>query len=137
MSTDQALTMRVSEQAGYAVVVAAGSIDAITRDLLDEQLDRALELTRLAVIVDLSEVGFCDSTGLDTFVQARRKATARGVTMVIVGLRNRVEYVFTITQLEEAFFAQPDLETAIRWLENGSTGQADYLPLATESEHEG
>lgn len=119
-ATDQALTLRVSELAGYAVVAAAGSVDATTSELLDEHLDRALQLTNMAVIIDMTEVDFCDSTGLHTFVQTRRKATVRGVTVVLAGLRNRVKYVFTINRLEQAFFSQPDLDAAVRWLENGT-----------------
>jgi anti-sigma B factor antagonist len=120
MSAEETLTVRVTKREGYAVVTVSGSIDVTTNDLLREQLDRALELTRLAVIVDLSEVDFCDSTGLNTFTQAHRKVTARGITMVTAGLQDRVEYVFAVTRLKQAFHAQPDLDTAVRWLENGT-----------------
>jgi anti-sigma B factor antagonist len=120
MSADQALTVRVSQREGYAVVTVTGSIDVTTHDRLAEQLERALHLTQLAVIVDLSEVDFCDSTGLNTFTQAHRKVTARGITMVTAGLQDRVEYVFAVTRLKQAFHAQPDLDSAVRWLENGS-----------------
>jgi anti-sigma B factor antagonist len=113
---------------GDAVATATGSIDATNSALLDGRLDQALQLTRIAVIVDLTEVDFCDSTGLRTFVQARRKAAARGVTLVLAGLRNRAEYVSTITQLEKAFFCQPDLGAAVRWLDNGSNDHADHDP---------
>ncbi|HEY7489461.1 MAG TPA: STAS domain-containing protein [Streptosporangiaceae bacterium] len=119
MTINSALNVQVAQLSGYAVVTATGSIDATTRALLDEYLDQALELTRLAVIVDLSEVTFCDSTGLNSFVQAHRKATTRGVIVVAAGLRNLTEYVFAVTRLEEAFYSQPDLDAAVNWLENG------------------
>lgn len=128
MGADPTLTVRISELTGYAVATATGSIDATNSALLDEYLDQALQLTRTAVIVDLTGVDFCDSTGLHTFVQARRKADARGVTVVLAGLRNRVEYVFTITQLEQAFFCLPDLDEAVRWLEDGSNGDDKQAP---------
>jgi anti-sigma B factor antagonist len=115
-----ALTVRVSQLAGYAVVTAAGTIDFTTRAVLEEQLNQALRLTRLAVIVDLTEVDFCDSTGLNTFARIRRQATALGVVVVTAGLRDRVKDAFTMTRLTQAFYAQSDLETAVRWLENGT-----------------
>lgn len=124
MSPDSALTVEVSQRGDYAVVTPTGSIDATTRGLLDAELDRALQLTRLAVIVDMSEVDFCDSTGLNSFVQAHHKATARGVIVITAGLRQRAEEAFAITKLQEAFYSQPDLDTALQWLENGSTGGA-------------
>src|SRR5918992_996991 len=124
MRAEPTLTVRVSERGGYAVVTVIGSIDDTTRALLDEQLDQALTMTDLAVIVDMSAVDFCDSTGLNTFTKAHRKATARGITVVTTGLKDRVGYVFTVTRLEDVFYAQPDLDTAIQWLENGTNGRA-------------
>jgi anti-sigma B factor antagonist len=106
---------------GYALVTAAGSIDFSTHALLDEHLDQALQLTRIAVIVDMTEVNFCDSSGLNAFARARRQAIARGITIVAVGLHDRVELVFGITGLDQAFYPQPDLETALRWLETGTS----------------
>jgi anti-anti-sigma factor len=80
-------------------------------------------LTKLAVIVDLTEVEFCDSTGLNTFARVRRHATANGIVVVTAGLRDRVKEAFTMTRLAQAFYAQPDLETAVRWLENGTANR--------------
>lgn len=120
MSTDSALTVEVSELSGYALVTAAGSIDFTTNALLHEELGRALALTRLAVIVDLTEVHFCDSSGLNVLAMARRKASARGITVVAAGLQSRVERVFAVTGLDQALYPQPDLQTAINWLETGS-----------------
>jgi anti-sigma B factor antagonist len=123
MRTEPTLTVQVSQLAGYAVVTVAGSIDFATHALLEDHLDQALRLTRVAVIVDLTAVEFCDSTGLNTFARVRRQATARGIVMVTAGLRDRVKDVFTMTRLAQAFYAQPDLETAVRWLENGSANR--------------
>jgi anti-anti-sigma factor len=123
MRAEPALTVRVSQLAGYAVVTAAGTIDFTTRARLEEHLDQALRLTRVAVIVDLTDVVFCDSTGLNTFARIRRQATARGIVVVTAGLRDRVKDAFTMTRLAQAFYAQPDLETAVHWLENGSANR--------------
>jgi anti-sigma B factor antagonist len=131
MPTHQTLKVQESQLFGHAVVKVVGSIDADTHGLLDEPLLRALELTRTAVIVDMSEVDFCDFSGLNAFVQARREASARGIVVVIAGLRNRIRNVSAITRLEEEFFSLPDHETAVRWLETGSQGlrpRSEQLP---------
>jgi anti-anti-sigma factor len=122
MTAHPALKVHVSQQLGHAVVTVVGSIDADTHGLLDEPLLRALELTQTAVIVDLNQADFCDLSGLNAFVQARREATARGIVVVIAGLRNRIKNVSAITRLEEGFHSLPDHETAVRWLETGSQG---------------
>jgi anti-sigma B factor antagonist len=76
----------------------------------------------VALIVDMSAVDFCDSSGLNVFAQTIRKARSRGVALVVVGLRDRVARVFNVTQIDQAMHALPDLETAVRWLETGSAG---------------
>ncbi|MEU6038414.1 STAS domain-containing protein [Actinomadura sp. NPDC047616] len=121
MSTDPALTIEVTEQAGYSLVVPAGSIDFHTHPAMNEHLGRAIDMTSLAVIVDMTGVEFCDSSGLNVFARARRRADARGVTVVIVGMPSRVERVFSLTGLDQAFYHQPDLRTALHWLETGTS----------------
>lgn len=135
MTTHPTLKVQVSELLGHAVVTVVGPIDADTHGLLDEPFLRALELTHTAVIVDISEVDLCDPSGLNAFVHARREATARGIVMVIAGLRNKIKNVSTITRLEEQFRSLPDHETAVRWLETGSQGlrpRSDTKPSPKE-----
>ncbi|GAA4151003.1 STAS domain-containing protein [Actinomadura keratinilytica] len=120
MSTDPELTVEITEQGGYSLVVPAGSIDFHTHPALDEHLARAIDPTGLAVIADMSGVTFCDSSGLAVFARARRRADARGVTMVIVGMPGRVERVFSVTGLDRAFCRRPGLRTAPHWLETGA-----------------
>lgn len=116
------LSVQVSRLTVYALVSVIGSVDFGTYSILSEQMDHALELTRVALIVDMSAVDFCDSSGLNVFAQTIRKARSRGVALVVVGLRDRVARVFNVTQIDQAMHALPDLETAVRWLETGSTG---------------
>jgi anti-anti-sigma factor len=116
------LSVQVSRLTVYALVSVIGSVDFGTYSILSEQMDQALELTRVALIVDMSAVDFCDSSGLNVFAQTIRKARSRGVALVVVGLRDRVARVFNVTQIDQAMHALPDLETAVRWLETGSTG---------------
>ncbi|GLW67141.1 hypothetical protein Arub01_53840 [Actinomadura rubrobrunea] len=119
MSTDRALTVQVSEQAGCALVAPAGTIDFRTRALLSDRLRRAIDETGLAVIVDMSAVELCDSGGLDALVRAHRRADARGTTMVIVGLPRHVERLFSLAGPRHALYRKPDLRTALHWLETG------------------
>ncbi|RFS86487.1 anti-sigma factor antagonist [Actinomadura spongiicola] len=120
MKAESSLTVQTSDLAGYALVAVSGSIDAHTHPLLAEQLEQAVTATRLAVIVDMTDVRFCDSSGLNTFARAYLRADARGVSLVAAGLQDRVHRVFTITGLDYGVHLQPDVETAVRWLENGT-----------------
>ncbi|MEU8347940.1 STAS domain-containing protein [Spirillospora sp. NPDC048832] len=111
----------MSDLAGYALVIATGSIDTHTHPLLAEHLQQAITATRLAVIVDMTHVEFCDSSGLNSFARAYLRAQASGVSLVAAGLQDRVRRVFAITRLDRGVYLLPDVETAVRWLETGSS----------------
>jgi anti-sigma B factor antagonist len=121
MSAENGLTVQVTKLAVYALVTAIGPIDFGTHRLMSERLREALDMTRVAVIVDLSGVDFCDSSGLNALARGASQARARGLTLVAVGLKGRVARLFEVTHLDRALFAHPTLETAVRWLEDGSS----------------
>jgi anti-sigma B factor antagonist len=62
---------------GYAEVVAAGDIDFTTHPVLSDALAATIAHGRPRILLDLSRVAFCDSTGLGVLVRASREATAR------------------------------------------------------------
>lgn len=121
---DDGLSVRVSPLLAYALATLEGSIDFGTHALLEARLTESLALTKAALIVDMAEVEFCDSSGLNSFVRIIREARQRGVTLVVVGMRGRVANVFNVTRIAQELYLKPDLETAIRWLETGRTGDA-------------
>ncbi|MBO2452146.1 STAS domain-containing protein [Actinomadura barringtoniae] len=120
MSVQDGLTVQVTKLAVYALVTAVGSIDFGSHRTMSDRLHDALDMTRVAVIVDLSGVDFCDSSGLNSLARGASQARARGLTLVAVGLQGRVERLFAVTHLDRALFAHPTLEDAVRWLEDGS-----------------
>jgi anti-sigma B factor antagonist len=60
------------------VVTLRGSLDIDTAPALTEALDQILGGTAPRVVVDLSGVVFCDSTGLSAFVVGDRRARDSG-----------------------------------------------------------
>ncbi|TDB91083.1 anti-sigma factor antagonist [Actinomadura sp. KC216] len=117
----------MSDLDGYAVVAAAGSVDTLTHPVLAEHLGRAIEATRLAVIVDMSGVHFCDSSGLNAFARADMRAGSRGISLIAAGLQDRVHRVFTTTGIVHGVYLMSDVHSAVRWLETGTNGPALYL----------
>ncbi|WP_242903669.1 STAS domain-containing protein [Actinomadura terrae] len=124
MNAEPALALQRSALGGYALVAATGTIDARTHLLLAECLKAAIAETDLAVIVDMGGVEFCDSSGLSTFARAYHRAERRGVSLVAVGLHDRVRRVFTMTALDRGVHLQSDVGTAVRWLDTGSCATA-------------
>jgi anti-sigma B factor antagonist len=55
------------------------------------------------LIVDLSEVDFCDSGGLSALLIAERKMREHGGTVKLAGLRKKVLSLIKISQLDRVF----------------------------------
>ena len=60
------------------VVTVRGDLDIDSATVLTTTLDQVLERPAPRVVVDLSGVEFCDSTGLSAFVVGHNRAAAAG-----------------------------------------------------------
>ncbi|MEV4348872.1 STAS domain-containing protein [Actinoplanes sp. NPDC049596] len=71
--------MSVVDNADESVVITVrGDLDIDSNTVLTTTLDQVLDRPRPMVIVDLSGVGFCDSTGLSALVIGHNRARAVG-----------------------------------------------------------
>jgi anti-sigma B factor antagonist len=68
----------IDEPDGSVVVGVRGSLDIDSAPVLVTTLDQALDRPAPRVVVDLSGVDFCDSTGLSAFVLGHNRASAAG-----------------------------------------------------------
>jgi anti-anti-sigma factor len=113
------LSVRLDTALGYAVATVEGPIDLGNHTVLAERLAQALTLSGAALVVDMSAVGFCDSSGLGVFARMIRETRVRGMTLVLTGLRERVADLFTMTRLDQEIYLQPSVDSALHWLETG------------------
>lgn len=73
------LTFRADTEAvddGVRAVVVAGELDQATLPELQRALDEVIELGSGALVVDLSDCSFIDSSGLAALVSARERISA-------------------------------------------------------------
>jgi len=90
------------EEGGPAVrVKLAGELDISSAGELEGELKRIEGRNPEAVVLDLSEVRFMDSTGLRVIVTADDRARKGGWRLSVVPGPEAVQRVFRITRLEE------------------------------------
>ncbi|HYN96112.1 MAG TPA: STAS domain-containing protein [Pilimelia sp.] len=80
-SSDAALRVVASDPpaaTGATVVTMTGNLDIDSAPTLRRALDELLGRSVVRVVVDLSELGFCDSIGLSALVDAHRVCTRAG-----------------------------------------------------------
>lgn len=107
------LTVTNPGDTALSVVSVNGEVDVHSAPALREGVTAALTANPSAVVVDLSKVGFLDSTGLGALVAARAAATERGVALPIVCTSARILKLFTITGLDGVFDIHQSVDSAV------------------------
>lgn len=87
------------------MIAARGSIDLHSSDELRERLTALVDAGEEKIVVDLTAVDFCDSSGLNVLVRAYKHARARNATFNVTGAYGRVENVLRTTGLDRFLIA--------------------------------
>lgn len=112
-----ALELSVAKQGEGAipVVTVSGEVDVYSAPALRDGLTELLE-SGTSVVVDLTDVGFLDSTGLGALVAARTKAAEHGAELPLVCTHQRILKLFTITGLDGVFHLHASVPEALEAL---------------------
>jgi len=94
------------------VLRVSGEVDMHTSPQMRQALQDALAARPARLILDLTEVGYMDSSGVGTIVEAKRHADRQGGRVVLANLQARVRSVLEITQLDRFFVIAASLEAA-------------------------
>ncbi|WP_239154939.1 STAS domain-containing protein [Amycolatopsis sp. FDAARGOS 1241] len=97
---------------GTTIVTAAGEIDTAVSDALRDQLATELEARPKVLVADLSEVPFCDSSGLSALIDIRNRAGEAGVVFRIVTQQRGLLRPITLLHLDSVLEIHPTLEAA-------------------------
>ncbi|MFB4318912.1 STAS domain-containing protein [Actinomadura sp. 21ATH] len=104
--------MHTTRQDGRATIAARGSIDLHSSEELRARLTELIDAGEREVVVDLTAVDFCDSSGLNVLVRAYKHAKAQNAELTVTGAYGRVENVLRTTGLD-------------RFLIGGASGASD------------
>ena len=107
------LSVSPQTDGGVPVVAVSGEVDVYSAPALKEALAELLGTGATTVVVDLSGVGFLDSTGLGALVEARSATTEAGGTLPLVCSQQRILKLFTITGLDGVFAIHPTVAAAL------------------------
>jgi anti-sigma B factor antagonist len=110
-----ALTVTSGLSRNALIVRLEGELDVNALPVLREHLRRVWELPPKAfLILDLGEVGFCDSMGMSELVHIMQRCEARGTRLLLGGVQGVVARVLSITGLRHAFEVFARFDDALR-----------------------
>lgn len=106
MPRNSALNLVTATEGGRLIVAATGSLDIATVDQLEGAVGEQLADGH-AVVVDLSGLSVCDSTGLGAMVRLYRRARSAGQPFVLRNPRQHVAEVLAMTGIDKIIPIEP------------------------------
>jgi anti-anti-sigma factor len=83
-----------------ARIAVTGELDMTTVPILPEELTRIEQDSVSAIMLDLRDVSFIDSTGLRAFLQAHGRAKMSGHRLILIGASPSARRLFAVTRTE-------------------------------------
>lgn len=98
---------------GVPVVDVEGDVDMHTSPALLAALSRLTEESRWIIVVNLEKVGFLDSSGVATLVQALKEVRPHGGQIRLAAPKENVLRVFKLSNLTSLFPNFPSVDAAV------------------------
>lgn len=96
----------------YSLVSVRGEIDLHSAPKVQHAVERGATDVA-AVVVDMADITFMDSTALSMLMRAKDDLSEQGVTLRLAGPSEAVERIFDVTGFGEYFEIFPSREAAI------------------------
>jgi anti-sigma B factor antagonist len=97
------LVLESRTESGWGVLAVKGEVDLYTSPQLKEKVGEMVEQGQSRLVIDLTDVGFMDSSGLGVLVTALKRARERDGQLALVCPEGSVHKVLTITGLDRVF----------------------------------
>jgi anti-sigma B factor antagonist len=100
-------------EAGCSILVIAGEIDVASAHQFSTALDQLIEGGELRIVVDLSDVQFCGSSGISVLVGTYKRVASAGGWLRIAAPPSHVRRVLELTGLHWLIPIYADLAAAL------------------------
>lgn len=107
------LTVSTSERDAVVVVTVSGEVDVYTAAQLRSALEDRIADGQTALVIDLEDVGFIDSTGLGVLVGRLKTVRKTGGWLSVVCTSERILRLFAITGLDKVLPVHDSIDSAI------------------------
>jgi anti-sigma B factor antagonist len=117
--TDPVLTVdRHTHPSGAVVLQVTGELDHHTAGALLGALDELALGRSNGLVIDLTGLSYCDSTGITVLITAHHRAEQARCPLALAGLGQDLRQMFHTVGLDQVFTFHDDLEQAVSALRN-------------------
>jgi anti-sigma B factor antagonist len=109
----RSMDIDVTQSGGVTVVVPRGDLDMATVDEVRRALTGLIDRGQSRLLMDLSGVGYIDSSGMGALVAAMKQARAAGGDVRLCALQEDVRGIFELTRLARAMSIHPTRREAL------------------------
>ncbi len=95
------------------VIKIGGEIDLYSSPQLRKTILESIKARPLAILIDLENVRYMDSSGVATLIEGLKQANQYQGRFAIAGLQPEVKEVFELTRLDKVFEIYYDSDTAL------------------------
>ena len=111
--TARHLEATVRSRAGIPVIDLAGEISGLSEEALDSVYAEASRLGSDTILLNFTDVGYINSTGIALIVGLLAQAQKSGVRLIATGLSEHYTQIFQITRLADFITLYADEESAV------------------------
>ncbi|WP_353952625.1 STAS domain-containing protein [Knoellia sp. S7-12] len=107
------LIVATTERDDVTIVTVSGEVDVYTAPQLRSALEERIAAGHTALVVDLQDVGFLDSTGLGVLVGRVKAVRKVDGWLRVVCTNERILRLFAITGLDQVLAIHDSVEAAV------------------------
>ena len=107
------LTVRTEQRGDLVVVAVGGELDMATAPQLQDEITDLLDRGHTRLVFDLTDVSFCDSTGLSVFVRAKNSSDEAGGVVRLAAPQRGVLRILEVSGLVEVLHTYPTVDEAV------------------------
>ena len=93
----------IREKDSVKIVDLKGEVDLYNSPSLRTEFSNLLKKKEKAILINLKQVNYIDSSGLATFVELLQKMSAYGGKLKLSGLGRSIKNVFEVSRLDGVF----------------------------------
>lgn len=108
------LKINSRKQKQATILEVEGEVDLYSSPDLRKAVLQLTEKENAAIIIDLDEVTYMDSSGVATLVEGLQESEKYGGSFAIANLDSKVKAVFELSRLDKVFQIYDSLEEALK-----------------------